>query len=186
MERPLGGAPDKPAGRTADMIRKYLFFGLMIMLVTVVAWLFIQTRRQEKQLAAEAAEVVRSAKATPTRVLAPRDIQILESSMEETAQAQGGSAGSTTGVRHRITLRNTGKVTYGGILLTFTYTAPSGNEIYTKNYLVTGHRIQPGATESLDDILIPGIPREASGFTVRVAYAEIDRPPAGEEKDSKQ
>jgi hypothetical protein len=158
------------------MIRKYLFFGLLVALVSIIAWMVIQTRRADRQRAADAVEMVRSVKPTPTRAYAPQDLEVAESSMTLAPPADPASQGLQAS--HRVAVRNSGPLAYGKLMLSFSYTSETGEVLGEKRYLASGKTALPGETLTLDGILVEAVPRGTVRSSVRIVYAEIERSPS--------
>jgi hypothetical protein len=69
----------KPSG---SQLRRYLFYGLTLVLAAVFVVLAIQGRRMEKkQQTGKPSEIVQNYAPTPIRVLVPRDLVISNRSM---------------------------------------------------------------------------------------------------------
>ena len=150
------------------MIRKSLFWGLTLVLAVALMSLIIRGHRLEKEQARQMVEVVRESKASPTRVFAPQDLQIIQASMQ--LEKDSGNKENGRAVRHKIEIRNSGNVPYANILLRLYYVSRSGKELATTTYLVS-QRILPGATLSTE-ALVADIP--ASTVDSRVAIISAD------------
>ncbi len=160
------------------MIRKSLFWGLTLVLVVALINLIIRGRRLEKQQARQRVEVVQEAKPTPTRVLAPKDLEIVQSAV----RLEGATSGKTESqaARHEIELHNKGTVAYGKIQLDFGYFDRNGKVLTTRTQAVE-QTILPGATLKIADIRIDGLPLSAVDSRVAIAYADIGSAPRPEE-----
>jgi hypothetical protein len=150
------------------MIRKSLFWGLTLILVVALVSLIIHSRQMEKQQAAQPAETVRQASISPTRVLAPQDLKIVNSTMQLKPDH--------TAV-HEIEIQNRGGVPYSGILLKFTYQDRSGQFLLSKTYALDKVTILPARIFKAADIVITEVPAAARKFQVSIQYADIR--PAG-------
>lgn len=164
------------------MFRKYLFVGLLIMLATIVVWMILQTRQQEKLAAAAAAGMVKSVQTTPTRVFSPDDLEIVESAMEVSPAGGGQAAGPAMSAVHRIRVRNAGSTTYVRLMLEFAYLGNGGIELVTKRHLSGSIRLAPGQELALGPIGVDGIPRATVGCRPRIIWAEMERAAAGTAK----
>jgi hypothetical protein len=156
------------------MIRKSLFWGLTLVLMVALINLIIRGRRLEKQQSGRFAEDVRESQPTPTRVLVPRDLEIVQAKMRLEAQGSGKDRYQTA--RHEIEIRNNGKVPYGGIQLSFDYLDRSGKVLATKTQSVA-QTILPGTSEKLPDIKVEGLAASTADFQAAILYADIGRAP---------
>lgn len=163
------------------MFRKYLFIGLLIMLGTIVVWMILQARQQEKLAAAAAAGLVKSVQTTPTRVFYPDDLEIVESAMEGPTAGAAQATGPGMNAVHRLTLRNAGAKVFVRLMLEFVYLASDGRELETKRHLSGSIRIAPGQELVLGPIAVDGVPRAAVGCKPRIAWAEMERAAASAE-----
>jgi hypothetical protein len=146
------------------MIRKSLFWGLTLVLVVALVSLIIRGRRMEKELAAQPTEAVQQVPPTPTRVLAPQDLEIVSSTM----QLKPDHIAS-----HDIEIQNHGSVPYGGILLKFVYLDRAGKPLTTKTYALEKTVIRPGFGLKVPRIIIQEIPASAERLQVSVKYADL-------------
>jgi len=159
------------------MVRKSLFWGLTLVLVVALINLIIRGRRLEKLQASQLVEVVKEAKPTPTRVLAPKDLEIVQSALR--LEGVGGGKIESQTARHEIEIHNKGTVPYATIQLDLNYLDHSGKVLATLTQAVK-QVILPGATLKIADIRIDGAPLSAVNSRVTIAYADIgDRPSAG-------
>jgi hypothetical protein len=152
------------------MIRKYLFWGLTLVLVVALVNLIIRGRRLEKQQVDRLVEVVQDSEPTATRVLRPQDFEILQSKM--LLEQEPGSKKQSRTARHEIEIRNKGKVSYSGIQLSFDYLDRSGRALGTKTRAVV-QTILPGATLKIAEIKVDGIPISTVDSRVAIVYADI-------------
>jgi hypothetical protein len=141
------------------MIRKSLFWGLTVVLVVALVGLILRGRRLEKQEAAQATEVVRQSRPSPTRVLAPQDLEIKGSTMQQ-------SAGSTA--LHEVEIHHNGSVPYNRIQLEFVYLDRAGKVLSTKTHSFNRADIKPGQTLTATDIRIDGVPAAATKFRTSI------------------
>jgi hypothetical protein len=163
------------------MSRKYLFWGLLVMLLAVLVYMIMQSREMEKQQAAAAIGVVKSAQSTPTRAYSPQDLEIVDAAMDLSPAAPGAQEGRSHAATHELTIRNNGKVPYENILLDITYRGGDGKTLYTKTYMVADKIVVPGQSVSLSGIRIEGVPGGVKQSSIRIVYAEIaGSAPAGE------
>jgi|GEM_PF-1534269 len=164
------------------MFRKYLFIGLLIMLGTIVVWMILQTRQQERLAAAAAVGLVKSVQTTPTRVFSPDDLEIVESAMDAPPAGGAQATGPAVSAVHRITLRNGGSTTYVRLMLEFAYLGNDGRELETKRHLSGSIRLAPAQELTLGPIGVDGVPRAAVGCRPRIIWAEMERAAAGPAK----
>ncbi len=154
-------------------IRKYMFWGLTVVLIFAFANLMIRGRRLEKEQAQEMVETVEEAKSSPTRVLNPADLKITLSKMEP--QPDTGQEKSSAIARHEVEIINSGTVAYKGIQLRFAYIGRDGEKLETKTHFID-KPIQAGATLRLSDISIDRIPSGAIKLDTTIAYADMGSP----------
>lgn len=151
-------------------LRKYLFYGLTIILVFAFIFLAVQGRRMEKEQMEQGSEIVQNYTPTPTRVLAPHDLEILTVSM---VREQGNDETGPQGVvNHRIEIQNSGNVSYGEIQLDLIYYDAGGKEISTIPHNIK-EQIRPGGTLLSVDIILHNIPAEAIDCRATIVYADI-------------
>jgi hypothetical protein len=160
------------------MIRKWLFGGLALVLVAVLISLIVQGHRLEKRKAGQPVEIIQESVPTATRVLAPKDIQILHSNM----RLEEGFDESTpfTIARHEIELRNSGAVAYEKMELNFDYMDRGDNMLADRTHSVS-QTILPNSTLKLVDIRIDDVPVQTADFRVAVVYADIGSNSGSEE-----
>jgi hypothetical protein len=152
-------------------LRKYLFYGLTIVLASAFIFLAVQGRRMEKEQMTQGSEIVKNYTPTPTRVLAPQDLVILSAVM--TLPRDNEKKGKQEAVRHRIEILNSGHVTYCEIQLRLTYLDATGKVILTVPHDIN-ERIRPGETLLLHDFVMNDIPAEATDCRPEIVYADID------------
>ena len=152
------------------MVRKWLFGGLTIVLMVALVSLIIQGNRLERQKASQRVEIIQEAEPSPIRVLAPKDIKLIQSKMR--IEPASGKAKQTDIARHELEIRNTGSVRYEKIQLSFDYLGPKGKALATHTYAVD-QTILPGTSLFLGDIVIDDVPHSAADCTVTVVFADI-------------
>jgi hypothetical protein len=158
------------------MFRKSLFLGLTIMLVTVLVYLVVQGRRQEKQGSpSRPVEVVRESPPSLIRVIAPDDLGIIESEMELSHPgAQARPAGVTA--THRIVVGDTGRSAYHGFVLKLSYIGPGGKVLETRMVPVA-EMLQPGQARSISGIKVENVPAGTIKCAAKIASADLEPPP---------
>jgi hypothetical protein len=149
------------------MIRKSLFWGLTLVLVVALVSLVIRGRRLEKQEAAQAIEAVRQSQPSPTRVLAPQDLEIKGSTM----QRYPGSI-----ALHEVEIHNSGGVPYNRIELEFVYLDRAGKVLATKTHSLERTDIKPGQSLTATDIRIEGVPASTARFRASLLFADMLSP----------
>jgi hypothetical protein len=152
------------------MIRRSLFWGLTLVLAAALVSLIVRGRRLEKEQAQQMVEVVRESKATPTRVFAPQDLQIVQARMQ--LEKDPGGKGRIRTAQHEIEIRNNGSVPYSDIQLEFDYVSHTGKELATRMHLIP-QRILPGATLSTTDILVTEIPASTADSKAVIISANL-------------
>jgi hypothetical protein len=137
--------------------------------------MIMESREMEKQQAAAALEVVKSAKSTPTRAYSPQDLEIVDATMNlsPAGPAAPEREGPGFAATHDLTIRDNGKLPYENILLDITYIGGDGKTLYTKTYMVAGKVVMPGQTLALSGIRIEGVPGGVKQSYIRIVYAEI-------------
>ena len=151
------------------MARKYLFWGLTLVLVAVLVFLIVQGRRLEKQNAGRQGEIIQNSVPTATRAFSPKDIQILQSDMK--LEENADESGKFKIAEHGIELHNSGSVSYGKIELRFDYLDRSRKVLAGRRYSVI-QTISPGSTLELA-VRIDDVPLQTADFRVAVLYADI-------------
>lgn len=159
------------------MIRRSLFLGLTGMLVVVLVYLVVQGRKEERvqQQNPRTVEIVRDSKPTLTRIIAPPDLQILESRMEIFHAGSGSPGEGGLAAKHQIVIRNDGKNTYRNLRLRLTYLGLSQKVLDARTKEV-GEVLQPVQRRSLDEITIENAPAGAVKSTVRIISADLESP----------
>ena len=165
------------------MMRKWLFLGLTLVLVAVLVSLIVQGHRLEKEKANQPVEIIQESTPTATRVLAPNDIQFLQSGMKLEEKADNSSEFSIA--RHEVEFRNSGTVSYEKIQLSFNYMDRDGKVLANKTYSVA-ETIRPQSTLKLLDIAIDDVPKPTADFRAAVIFADIATAPASEKAGVKE
>jgi len=151
------------------MIRKWLFWGLTLVLLTTLVLLVIRGRQLESEQAHQLTEVVQVSKPTATRLLAPQDLVIVRSEVRwEDATADG----ATRSARHRFLFRNDGKIAYSRIGLALAYVNRNGKVLLRKGFSID-QLIAPGSVLETGDVLTENVPGEAVDCRVTVAYCDM-------------
>ena len=159
------------------MLRKSLFWGLTLVLVVALINLIIRGRRLEKQQASQLVEVVQEAKPTPTRVFAPRDLEIVQAGMR--LEGVTGEKTESQTAQHEIEIRNRGTVPYGKVQIDFDYFDRSGKVLATRTQTIE-QTISPGAMLKIAAVRIDGLPLSTVNSRASLAYADIGRAPKPE------
>jgi len=152
------------------MTRKWLFGALTVVLLAVLVTLIIQGHKLEKQKANQPVEIIQKSKPSLTRALGPKDIELVRSEMKMESGGSGDEKVHRT--RHRLEIRNTGKVAYESIELSFDYLDSRNQVLDTRTYSVN-QAVSPGSTLNIEDIEIDSIPPAAVDFKVTVLFADI-------------
>jgi hypothetical protein len=153
------------------MIRKSLFWGLTLVLVVALISLIVRGRRLEKEQAQQMVEVVRESKATPIRVFAPRDLQVIRASMQ--LEKDPGDNDKIRAARHEVEIRNSGSLPYSDIQLKFNYTSRNGRELATRTQSIP-QKILPGTTLNTEATLTD-IPASTADSQVAIISADLAR-----------
>ena len=145
--------------RKRSQLRKYLFIGLTLVLVSIFVFLARQGRRMEKEQMRRSNENVQNFKSTPIRVLAPQDLKILKASM---VLEPGNEPGELPVARHSIEIYNAGPVSYCEIQLRLNYLGADGEVIASMPCCIKDS-IPPGHTLTLSDLFMQNIPEGTVG-----------------------
>ena len=163
------------------MFRKSLFWGLTLMLAAVLLVLVVKGRKAEKlqQAASRPVEVVRTSPPSLTRVIAPDDVEIVESKMDlETPELQPGQeAASGRTARHHLVIRDVGSIAYHNFGLKVVYVGRENRVLETKTVPVA-ELLQPGQARSISEVKVENVPSGTLKCDVKIAYADIEPSPA--------
>jgi hypothetical protein len=152
------------------MIRRSLFFGLTLVLIVALVTLILQGRRQEKLQANKKVEVIKESTASPIRVYAPSDLEIVRSTVEFGKKSNGTT--SALDARHEIEILNRGKVPYREIRLAFEYIDTKGKPLTTKTYSVS-RTLLPATSLKVPDIMMDSLPLSAIDFKISILHADL-------------
>jgi hypothetical protein len=156
------------------MFRRSIFWGLTLMLGTLLVWLVVRARKQEAQIAMVPAptEIVRSAKSSPTRVIAPKDLDAGESQVEFASMVSGApKSGGRSALLH-VVIRNRGAVPYRNVMLKLTWVGTSGKAIDSQTHLVPG-TIEPGQTLNDGEVALEGVPSGSVKCTIAILHSDL-------------
>jgi hypothetical protein len=117
-------------------------------------------------------EETRKSKPTLTRVLRPKDLQIVEATME----LSQSSSDETVEARHFVVVRNDGEPAYRNITLAFAYLTKEIKPLETRTHSIPDPLL-PGKTVSVKELVMKALPRGTSTCKPTVLYADIE--PAG-------
>jgi len=152
------------------MMRKSLFMGLTGALVVVLVYLVFRGRHQERQEQQihRPIEIVRDSKPSPTRILAPQDLEIVE-----IKTALAGDAAKTA--RHNLVIRNNGVTTYHSALVRLSYLGPGNRTLETKIWEAK-EILQPGQARSFGEIVMAELPAETLRAKAGIIAADVESP----------
>jgi hypothetical protein len=151
--------------------RRLIFLALTAVLALVLGWMIVRSPEKASPTAAPSGEDIRKSKPTLTRVLRPRDLEIVDSTME----LSQSSSNETVEARHFVVVRNNGEPAYRNITLAFAYLTKEGKPVETRTHLISGPLL-PGKTVSVQELMMK-LSRGTSTCTTTVLYADIE--PAG-------
>lgn len=151
-------------------LRKGLFSGLTILLITVFIYLAVQSNRLEKERLKRDTNAVETFKPTPVRSLRPRDLEITGVFLEPRGSS---GAAEAAGTRNRIEVRNSGEATYSVIRFHLDYMDAGGKKLETV-VRDMAEKIPPGVTELSFEIPPDEIPAGAVGFIPSIVFADIE------------
>jgi len=151
-------------------LRKSLFFGLTLVLVSVFIYLAVQGYKRGKEQQKQNADVVETFKPTPVRALQPQDLEITAAFMKPYHTA---GVGQESAAEHRIEIHNSGEVTYAEIRFKLDYLDASGAKLDSL-FQQAIERVPPGNTVLTLDVLTDTIPADAADFDPTIVYADIE------------
>ena len=156
------------------MFRKSIFWGLTLMLGTLLVWLVVRARKQEAQIATAPAptEIVRSAKPSPTRVIAPKDLDAGQSQVQFASMVSGASKSGGRSALLHVVIRNRGSVPYHNVMLKLTWIGASGKAIDSQTHLVPD-TIQPGQTLDDGEVALEGAPGGSVKCTIAILHSDL-------------
>ncbi len=154
------------------MLRKSLFWGLTLMLVAVLAWLVIRSRREEKLQAAKMVEIVKESKPSTTRVLSPQDLAVVEAGMTLASPEGGAEAKTKATAHHQVAIRNTGSTEYVSVTLRFNYLG-RGDRLLGSKTCIVDKPLPAGQTVSLGDISVEEAPAAAVDCKIQIIAADF-------------
>ena len=157
-------------------LRKYLFYGLTLLLASAVIFLAIQSSRMEKEKTQQSIHNVQDFTSTPIRVLAPRDLEIRTESM---LLKPGDEEGLLPVALHRIEIYNSGNVSYCEIQLKLDY-VDAGGSVLASMFHNIKESLLPESTFLISDLLMNNIPVETADCYPSIVYADLE--PAKMEK----
>jgi hypothetical protein len=152
------------------MLRKSLFWGLTLMLGAVLVWLIINGRKEEARQAAAPTEIVQTARLSPTRVVAPKDLAIVASN------ALGAIKTGKSEPIGPIEIRNNGRIAYHAVMLRLACLDSNGKVLDTKSRLVPD-TIQPGQSLTVSDFAPENVPAQAVRYRISIAYSNLGPAP---------
>jgi len=156
--------------RQRSPLRKYLFYGLTLVLVSALVFLVIQGRRMEKEQMLQGNENIQKFRSTPIRVLSPPDLKILNASM---TLEPANVSGVVPVARHNIEIYNAGTVPYCEIKLRLDYLDTNGEVIASMPYDIKDS-IPPGGTLASIDVLMQKIPDAAVECRPSIVYGDFE------------
>ncbi|MEJ2246653.1 MAG: hypothetical protein P8Y80_11350 [Acidobacteriota bacterium] len=156
--------------RQRSPLRKYLFYGLTLVLTSALVLLVIQGRRLEKEQMRQGDGNIQKFTSTPIRVLSPQDLNILNSSM---TLEPANISGELSVARHNIEIYNAGTVSYCEIQLRLDYLDANGEVIASIPYGIK-YSIPPGDTFVSKDVLMPKIPDATVECRPSIVYGDFE------------
>lgn len=154
------------------MYRRLIFLSLTAVLALALGWLIVRSPETTPSTAPPSVEDIRKSKPTLTRVLRPKDLQIVDGTME----LSQSSSSETVDARHSVVVRNDGEPAYRNITLAFAYLTKEGKALETRTHLISDPLL-PGKTVTVQELAMKALPRGTSTCTPTVLYADIE--PAG-------
>ena len=154
------------------MRRRLIFLPLIAVLALALGWMIVRAPEKTPSTAPPSVEDVRKSKPTLTRVLRPKDLQIVDATMELSQSSSDG----TVDASHFVVVRNDGEPAYRNITLAFAYLTKEGKALETRTHLISDPLL-PGKTVSVQQVVMKALPRGTSTCTPTVLHADIE--PAG-------
>ncbi len=161
------------------MLRRSLFWGLTLMLSAVLVWLIINGRKEEARLASAPSEVVQTAKLSPTRAIAPSDLEVAESNVVRTNRED------TPELLGPVAIRNRGHVAYHGTMLRLQCLDSSGKVVDTRTRLAPD-TIAPGQSITITDITLEKVPRSTIRYHISIAFSDLGPAPGSDDEGTKE
>src|SRR5688572_22808132 len=131
------------------MYRRVIFLLLTGALAIVLVWKTARTPETPSPPAPPAIEDFRKSKPTPTRVLRPKDLEVVDATLE----LSQSSTAESMDARHTLGVRNNGELAYRNINLAFAYLSKEGKPLETRTYPISGP-VLPGKTLSEREVLM--------------------------------
>jgi hypothetical protein len=156
------------------MISKYLFGGLTLVLLVALGFLVIRGRKLEKMGEGRTKEVIQESKPSPTRVLTPRELKIVQAKMALSKQSPDKATSQSA--QHEIEIQNLGPTSYSGIQVVFEYLNSKGKTIATKPHFIN-KVLPPKGVLHISDIKITDLPAYIADCKVVVAGADLAEVP---------
>jgi hypothetical protein len=159
------------------MFRRSIFLSIITLLAFAIFWSVMKPTRKEKGPPQPPSEIVKKSKPSLTRLLNPRDLEIADSNCDLTVSEAPGAKragpGKTVSARHKLTIRNSGKVVYRNVLLGFSYCNARGKPLDTRNWLVIDP-VMPGESKSISGIGMHSLPGGSAKCAVTILYADME------------
>ena len=154
------------------MSRKPLLLSLIVLVALAVAWVVLSSQKPPSPStralppSPPPQTSVRQSESTLTRVLSPRDLEIVESTPTLNAEREGVMA------RHKVVIRNNGKVSYKNISLELSYFDKTARIVATRTYVISA-LLRVGETATLPAIEMPNLPQNITSSKTIVLHADL-------------
>ena len=152
------------------MSRKPLLLALIVLLALAVAWVVISAQKTPSPSTTPPPPAprtdVKQTESTLTRVLFPRDLEIVESALVLNAEREGVMA------RHKVVIRNNGKVSYKNVSLELSYLDRRARIVATRTYVLSAP-LRPAETATLPSIEMPNLPPNIPPTNTTVVHADL-------------
>ncbi len=153
------------------MIRRSLFLGFMIVLGSVLLYLVLSARKQEKRVASRPTEIVRASKLSATRVISPVDIEITGIRTERAAPGTDEASSDSASVRSLVTIRNRGQVAFDRFMVRLVFTSRDGRE--ESRSQVVSEKVPAGATVTLPEITVADLSDRRAKARADIVWADL-------------
>ena len=137
--------------------RRLIFLLLTGVLALLLVWKTVRSPETPSPPAPPAIEDVRKSKPTPTRVLRPRDLEIVDATVE----LSQSSSSDVDDARHTVVVRNNGELAYRNVNLAFAYLTKEGKPLETRTYPISDPLL-PGKTVSAREVVMKMLPKGTS------------------------
>ena len=158
------------------MIRRQIFFGLTLVLLAIVIFLLLRGRKADKEWEEQnlKTEEVQNAPSSPTRVLTPRDLKLVQANVAFVPTSDEIEGKSSVEAHHDIVVQNSGDDAYGGLRLRLEYLDRNGKVLVDRIHVVD-ESLSSRETLRLENIAINDLPDGLTDCRVSIISAALAR-----------